>query len=251
MTRAYAIGDVHGHLSLLEGAHRRIAADRRLTGDDTAPVVHLGDLVDRGPESAEVIEFLAAGPVGPAPWITLKGNHDYLFELFLRDPALRDPGLRAELTWLDWRLGGPETLASYGITDAANRAPADLHAEAQARVPAAHRRFLAGLPLFHRLPGLFLVHAGVRPGVALDAQAPVDLMWIRKDFHNFAAGHGALVVHGHTPVDVPSFYGNRLNLDTGAAYGGPLAVAVIEDGVPFALTNAGRERLPVLPWKRV
>lgn len=243
-TRAYAIGDIHGHLDRLAAAHALIAADRRRTGDHDAPVIHLGDLVDRGPESAEVIEYLSAGPAAGGRWITLKGNHDYMFELFLRDPALRDPGLRAELTWLHPALGGQQTLASYGIAGADRRAPRDLAAEAAVRVPDRHRAFLAGLPLMHRLAEAVFVHAGIRPGVALDAQSPQDLMWIRKDFHLSTADHGALVVHGHTPVDRPTHYGNRLNLDTGAAYGGPVTVAMIEGRAAWELTPDGRVALP-------
>lgn len=246
--RAYAIGDIHGHLDRLAAAHALIAADRRRTGDSDAPVIHLGDLVDRGPESAEVIEYLAAGPAAGGPWITLKGNHDSLFELFLRDPALRDPGLRAELSWLHPNLGGVATLASYGIAAADRRAPRDLAEEAAVRVPARHRAFLAGLPLMHRMAGLVFVHAGIRPGIALDAQAPQDLMWIRKEFHLSTADHGALVVHGHTPVERPTHYGNRLNLDTGAAYGGPLTAAVIEGTAAWELTPDGRQPLLPVPF---
>jgi serine/threonine protein phosphatase 1 len=243
VTRVYAIGDIHGHLDKLAAAHALIAADRRRTGDADAPVVHLGDLVDRGPESAEVIDYLTAGPTGAARWITLKGNHDWLFELFLRDPAIRDPGLRPEHSWLHDRIGGQITLASYGIAEPGNRAPADLLREAQARVPAQHQAFLAALPLTFAAPGLLFVHAGIRPGVALADQSPQDMMWIRKDFHLSAADHGAVVVHGHTPVDAPTDYGNRINLDTGAAYGKALTAAVIEDGIPWELTAEGRRPL--------
>jgi serine/threonine protein phosphatase 1 len=245
MTRTYAIGDIHGHLDLLAGAHRLIAADRRATGDADAPVVHLGDLVDRGPESAEVIEFIAGGPVSGGPWITLLGNHDHLFRLFLQDPAIRDPGLRPEQAWLHPRIGGTETLRSYGLADPDRRAPADLAAEARARVPAAHRAFLAGLPLWHLRGEALFVHAGIRPGIAIDAQDPSDLLWIRGPFLDDPRDHGALVVHGHTPVARPTHFGNRLALDTGAAYGGPLTAAVIEGRRAWWLTPEGR--LPLHP----
>ena len=238
--RLYAIGDIHGHLDLLRAAHALIARDRAATGDDAAPVVHLGDLVDRGPDSAGVIAFLLAGPARGGPWITLKGNHDHMFALFLRQPPERDAGLRADLSWRDRRLGGATTLASYGIDASDDRPEADLQAEARARVPAAHRAFIEALPLHHVGAGAICVHAGIRPGIPLDRQDPVDLMWIRADFHRDDRDHGGLVVHGHTPVDRPTHYGNRLNLDTGAAYGGPLSVAVIEDGAAFHLTDEGR-----------
>lgn len=243
MTRAYAIGDIHGHLDLLVAAHGLIAADRAETGDATAPVIHLGDLVDRGPESAEVIEYLLTGAMNGKPWVTIKGNHDHMFELFLTDPAAHDPGLRAELTWLDPRLGGDTTLRSYGIDVHRDRTPSDIWRDAQDRVPDSHRAFVAGLPLTFRLPGLLFVHAGLRPGIPVEDQDPKDLMWIRKEFHSFTGDHGMLVVHGHTPVDGPMHYGTRVNLDTGAAYGGPLTAAVFEEGRIFVLTPDGREPL--------
>jgi serine/threonine protein phosphatase 1 len=246
--RSYAIGDIHGHLDKLAGAHALIAADRRRTGDQDAPVIHLGDLVDRGPESAEVIEYLNAGPVRPGTWITIRGNHDFLFRLFMSDPGGRDPGLRSDLTWLDPRLGGPATLASYGVAGGAERDPYDLHAEASARVPKAHLAFLDGLLPMHAYGDAVFVHAGIRPGVALDRQDPKDLMWIRKDFLTNTSDHGALIVHGHTPVDPrPRNHGNRLNMDTGAAYGGPLSVTVIEGRDVWLLTPDGRVALPVSP----
>ena len=249
MERTYAIGDVHGHLDQLTRAHARISADRARTGDDGASVVHLGDLVDRGPESAEVVEYLLMGQAAGAPWITLKGNHDHMFALFLGDATAHDPGLRLDLTWLDPRLGGLDTLASYGVgIDAgagAGRDLADLWREAKARVPAAHRAFLAALPLCHRTRAAFLVHAGVRPGVPLDAQAPGDMMWIRQPFLDDPRDHGALVVHGHTVIDGPRHYGNRVNLDTGAGYGRGLTAAVIEGRDVWVLGDEGR--IPLHP----
>jgi serine/threonine protein phosphatase 1 len=241
--RTYAIGDIHGHIDKLRAVHALIRADRALTGDDTAPIVHLGDLVDRGPHSAEVVDYLRRGPISGGPWITLKGNHDFLFSLFLQDPAAQDPGLRAELTWLDRRLGGTATLASYGIPDAADRPLADVHAEAVARVPATHLAFIDGLPLILRRGPVALVHAGVRPGVPLDAQDPTDLMWIRGPFHAHRGSFGALIIYGHTPVEEVTHFGNRVGIDTGAAYGGPLSAVVIEDAAVSLLTPEGRKGL--------
>lgn len=241
MTRAYAIGDIHGHLDLLVQAHGLIAADREETGDDMAPVIHLGDLVDRGPESAEVIEYLVAGTMSGKPWVTIKGNHDHMFDLFLKDPEAHDPGLRADLGWLDPRLGGNTTLASYGID--VDRSAAEIWRDARSRVPDSHRAFIEALPLSWQMPGLLFVHAGIRPGIPLEDQSATDLMWIRRDFHAHTGDHGVLVVHGHTPVDAPTHYGNRVNLDTGAAYGGPLTAAVFEEGRAFVLTPEGREAL--------
>jgi serine/threonine protein phosphatase 1 len=243
--RTYAIGDIHGHLALLDAAHALIAADRAATGDHAAPVVHLGDLVDRGPDSHGVIARLMAGIAAGAPWVVLKGNHDALFTRFLDDPRAQDPGLRPDLSWLHPRLGGAETLAAYGVRSAADRPVAAVWADAVAAVPQAHRDFLNGLPLMHRRGEALFVHAGIRPGLPMTAQTEADLVWIRDAFLNDRRDHGALIVHGHTVVDRPTHYGNRVNLDTGAAYGGPLTAAVIEGRAVFVLTEGGR--VPLTP----
>lgn len=242
--RAYAVGDIHGQADELRRVHALIAADRARTGGEAA-VVHLGDLVDRGPASAEVVEYLRRGPSRGGPWITLRGNHDYMFRLFLDDPALRDPGLGPSYTWLHGRLGGGATLASYGVAAAEGRPLADLWAEANARVPEAHRVFLDNLPLLHRTEAAVFVHAGIRPGVPLIAQAPQDLMWIRDGWLEDARDHGPLVIHGHTVVEAPVHYGNRVNLDAGAGYGDPLAVALVDGREVWLLTEDGR--VPLLP----
>lgn len=242
--RSYAIGDIHGHIDLLRAAHARIAADRRDVGDADAPIVHLGDLVDRGPASNEVVEYLRRGATGDR-WITLRGNHDSLFARFLADPTSRDPGLRSDLTYLDRRIGGATTLASYGVRDPGTRPVAEVHADALDLVPITHGPWMATLPLTFAFDTNLFVHAGIRPGVPLAQQTDTDLMWIRAPFHDFTGSHGAFVVHGHTPVEHPTHYGNRLNIDTGAAYGGPLTAVVIEGARVFHLTDQGR--VPVVP----
>lgn len=243
--RTYAIGDIHGHLDKLREVHDLIARDRGETGDAAAEVVHIGDLVDRGPDSRGVIEFLIGGQARQEPWIVLKGNHDRMFEGFIGDPDFYDPGLRADLHWINPRLGGDETLRSYGIDGAGERFLFDLHEAAEKAVPAAHRTFLAGLPLFHRAGGAVFVHAGIRPGVPIEAQEEQDLLWIRDEFLYDPRDHGALIVHGHTPVETVTHYGNRLNIDTGAGYGRALSAVVIEDGAVMQLTRSGR--VPVAP----
>lgn len=242
MSRAYAIGDVHGHLGQLVLAHRRVLRDRERTGDADAPLIHLGDLVDRGPESAEVLEFLLMGLAAGEPWVSLKGNHDAMFELFLEDPFARDPGLREGLDYLDPRLGGARTLASYFVpTD--RRGLAEIAAEARARVPMAHREFLAALPYVFETHQAIFVHAGIRPGVPLALQSPTDLTWIRKGFLDDWTDHGRLVVHGHTVVERPEHHGNRVNIDTGAGYGEPLTAVVVEGRDVWVLTDEGRTSL--------
>lgn len=242
--RSYAIGDIHGQLALLQAAHARIAADRAEVGDTDAPIVHIGDLVDRGPDSAGVVDLLAKGVAAGAPWIVLKGNHDRMFSLFLDDPEAHDPMLRADYGWLHPRIGGIETLASYEIASAGKRPAQEVHAEAVAQVPADHAAFLGALPSHYRRGQVFFCHAGIRPGVPLDEQIEDDLIWIRAAFLDDLRDHGALVVHGHTPVEMAMNYGNRLNIDTGAAYGGPLTAVVIEGREVWELTDTGRVRLP-------
>lgn len=236
--RVYAIPDIHGHLDALAGAHALIAADIARSGEP-APVVHLGDYVDRGPESAEVIEYLRAGPTTGGPWITLRGNHDYLFRLFLA----AEPDLTPSEWLRDERFGAAATLQSYGVDAAPDRSVADLRAEALARVPPAHLAFLDSLPCLWRTETAAFVHAGIRPGLPLIAQDPQDLMWIRRGFLEDPRDHGVLVVHGHTALPAPCHHGNRVNLDGGAGYGRPLVAAVIEGREVWLLTEEGREPL--------
>lgn len=242
--RSYAIGDIHGHLPHLQEVHRWITRDRAETGDAAAPVVHLGDYADRGPDVCGLLDYLIAGQAAGEPWVCLKGNHDRMMRLYLQDPEKRDP-MRGDLHWLEDRIGGRPTLASYGVDVSKDRPIADIHAEARAKVPPAHVAFLKGLLPFFGRDRVFFCHAGIRPGVALDDQTEDDLVWIRGEFHDDARDHGALVVHGHTPVEAVSHYGNRVNLDTGAAYGGPLSAVVIEGDQVFRLTEGGR--IPLRP----
>jgi serine/threonine protein phosphatase 1 len=241
--RSYAIGDIHGHLDLLLHAHDLIAEDRRHTGDMVAPVVHLGDCVDRGPDCQGVVEHLRAGTDRGESWVTLKGNHDRMFTRFLRDPLEPEEGLRPELSWLHPRIGGAATLTSYGIKNAADRPLAPVHAEAVAAVPEAHRAFLDSRPTWYQRGDVVFVHAGIRPGIPMQAQNETDLVWIRGGFLDDTRDHGFLVVHGHTALDRPTHYGNRLNIDSSAAYGGPLTAVVIEGRDVWLLTDRGREPL--------
>lgn len=241
--RSYAIGDIHGHLDLLLHAHDLIAEDRRHTGDNDAPIIHLGDYVDRGPDCRGVVDYLARGTEKGENWITLKGNHDRMFARFLRDPFEPEEGLRSELSWLHPRLGGAATLASYGVRNAADRPVVPVHAEALEAVPPAHRIFLESRPTWHRRGDCVFVHAGIRPGIPMEAQTETDLVWIRGGFLEDTRDHGFLVVHGHTALDHPTHYGNRLNIDSSAAYGGPLTAVVIEGRDVWHLTDWGREPL--------
>ncbi|MEZ5798211.1 MAG: metallophosphoesterase [Paracoccaceae bacterium] len=239
----YAIGDIHGHLGLLRGLHRLIAGDQARFGAGT--VVHVGDLVDRGPDSRGVVEHLRRGIAEGCDWVVLKGNHDRMFSRFLRDPMEPEPGLRPDLGWLHPRLGGVQTLESYGVHAPGDRPVAKVHADAIAAVPPEHRDFLDARPTWHRTDEAVFVHAGIRPGIAMEDQAETDLVWIRQGFLDDPRDHGALIVHGHTAIDAPTHYGNRVNIDSSAAYGGPLSAIVIDGGRVFHLSEQGR--LPLSP----
>lgn len=235
----YVLGDIHGEVAMLDMALDRIAAD----GGTDAPLVSLGDLVDRGPASRAVIDTLMQGQAAGRDWTVLKGNHDRMFHRYLEDGRVHDPRVVSGVDWLNPRLGGVATLASYGVMVDEGRDPADLLADARSAVPAAHLAFLQSMPLHRRAEGLLFVHAGIAPGVALDQQTEDDLLWIRDPFLNHTGAHPWLVVHGHTALEAPAHCGNRINLDSGAGYGRPLTVAVFEGVRVWTLEADGRRPL--------
>ncbi len=241
----YAIGDIHGQADMLRAAHDRIAADRAREGTGDATVIHLGDLTDRGPDSRGVLDILVEGAARGEPWVTIKGNHDRLFQGFLSSPGHHDPRLNVGLTWRNPRLGGLQTLASYGVDGSESRSPGDVHVDAVAAVPQAHRDFLDTMPLWHETREVLFVHAGIRPGVPLAEQDEEDLLWIRGGFADDDTVHPWLVVHGHTALDEPTHFGNRIDIDTGAGYGRALTAAVFEARRAWTLTPRGR--VPLSP----
>lgn len=243
--RIYAIGDVHGQLGMLEDAHARIEADREATGDSEAQVVHLGDLVDRGPDSRGVLDLLISGIAEGRPWLVIRGNHDAMFREFLSETNNPDDNLHPNLTWLSDRVGGSETLQSYGVRTGFLKPRSLLWQEAWEKVPTSHERFLSTLPLMHATPDILFVHAGIRPGVPIAEQVENDMLWIRDPFLSDTRDHGLLIVHGHTPVDRAQHCGNRVALDTGAGFGRELTAAVFEGRDCWILTEDGR--VPLRP----
>jgi serine/threonine protein phosphatase 1 len=231
----YAIGDIHGHLDKLRGAHDLVEVDRAREGTRDAPLVHLGDLVDRGPDSAGVVGYLRDLALQDPAIVVLKGNHDSMFLEFLRTR----PGRWSESRYLHPNIGGRATLASYGLPPTGSARA--LHDKAQGEVPEEHRAFLDALPLHHRTDACLFVHAGIQPGIPLDDQTPADLMWIRDAFLFDTREHEALVVHGHTPVAAVEHHGNRLAIDTGAGWDGPLSAVAIEGREAWLLTPSGRQ----------
>lgn len=235
----YAVGDIHGQTHQLDRALDLITAD----GGADAEIVFLGDLVDRGPDSRGVIDRVMQGQAAGKPWTVLKGNHDRMFARFVRGGVLHDPRTRTPLSWLHPRMGGITTLASYGLADANEMPmPAAFHA-ARAAVPQSHIDFIDQLPLYLERDGLLFVHAGILPGVPLPQQTEDDLVWIRDPFLNDPITHPWLVVHGHTALDYPQHFGNRIDLDGGVGFGRPLHPAVLEGRKCWLLTDDGRHPL--------
>ncbi|OCX65817.1 serine/threonine protein phosphatase [Thioclava sp. SK-1] len=243
--RAYAIGDIHGHTDKLKQAHALIAADQAAYDGANVPVVHVGDMVDRGPDSSGTIEYLMQGMASGKNWIVLKGNHDRMFSMFMDDPYDHDMRLRTDLNWIHPRLGGNTTLASYGVENAEEREHGEVHVEAMQKIPASHRAWLAARPSYFLHGDLLFVHAGIKPGVKLGEQIEDDLLWIRKGWLEHPGPHQWLIVHGHTALDDVTHYGHRLNLDSSAGYGGPVSAVVIEGRDVFLLTAQGR--VPLQP----
>lgn len=239
----YAVGDVHGQLEMLAIAHSLIAADREAHGGRDAKVIHIGDLCDRGPDTKGVIQFLLDGIARGEDWMVIRGNHDQMFLDMLNGGDGSNRRLGKSLTWQDERLGGRETLASYGVKKSRFESDQKYLRRARKAVPQAHAQFLRDTPLWHRIDGKIFVHAGIRPGFPMDAQDEEDLLWIRDDFLWHFNDHEALIVHGHTPVEDPIHYGNRINIDTGAGWGNALIPVVFDGGECYALRPDGREHL--------
>ncbi|NBN63015.1 metallophosphoesterase [Pannonibacter tanglangensis] len=233
----YAVGDVHGRLDLLQQLEARIAADAERIG--LAPtVVYLGDLVDRGPQSAAILDR-AIGPA-PAGWtrIHLAGNHELMMLGFLQNP-------KANLAWLDF--GGAETLFSYGMSvqdvEQVRKHPGKAAGTLAVFIPEEHIRFLERMITGVHYPGLLLVHAGIRPGTPIEEQTDLDLTRIKTEFLASDADHGAVVVHGHSIVKQPERRANRIAIDTGAYATGTLTAVRLQLATEpaFLQVSAGRD----------
>ncbi|MGR3616290.1 MAG: metallophosphoesterase family protein [Paracoccaceae bacterium] len=231
----YAIGDIHGQLEMLRQALALIDAD----GGQDARVVFLGDYVDRGPNSRGVVQLLMDGVAQGRNWNCILGNHDRMFTMFMEDYPRQDKQLLVGYHWLHEKLGGVETLASYGVEVAEGMRTFEVHAVAKEQVPDSHIEFLRGLATSYETDELLFVHAGIVPGVPLCEQRDNDLIWIRGPFLNDERPHPWLVVHGHTPVKAAEHQGNRVNLDSGAGYGRPLSVARFDGTECTLLTESG------------
>jgi serine/threonine protein phosphatase 1 len=221
--RIYAIGDIHGRLDLLRQMHEQICDDAASAGAMRKKVIYLGDYIDRGLESRQVIDLLLDAPLVGFDAVYLKGNHEQVLLEFLEDPSVGP-------NWFFF--GGDATLYSYRVAGASPGIDAARLARVRTAfaeaLPDRHLAFYRSLALQHRAGGYLFVHAGVRPGLPETRQVEADLLWIREDFLDSTADHGAVVVHGHTIMPDPVVRPNRIGIDTGAYASGKLTALVLE-----------------------
>jgi len=239
--RAYVIGDVHGKLDLLEELLAKIDRDLERLPAKKVVLVFVGDLIDRGPDSAAVIDLLRTYRRPGAKTVFILGNHE---EVMLR---ILDGDASHIGQWL--KFGGAQCLASYGLDPSGLAALGEAEAVAAIRgaIPAEHSRFLHGFADSFRFGDYLIVHAGIRPGVGLEQQLQSDLRWIREPFLGDRSDHGFVVVHGHTITDGVEVRPNRIGIDTGAYASGVLTALaiqgaerwVIATGVPASSTLTG------------
>jgi serine/threonine protein phosphatase 1 len=223
-SRVYAFGDVHGRDDLLAALLAEIGHDVRRRPLAKATVVGIGDYIDRGPWSRQVVERLVAGVPGCA-MICLRGNHEQMLLDFLEDPIDAGPH------WLS--NGGDATLRSYDVEVGPEDAFEDsglwsMRNQFARSIPPAHLMLVQRTAITYETGGYLFVHAGVRLGRPLAAQTADDLLWIRNGFSDVDAPFERFVVHGHTPVDAPFLGRCRINLDTAAYVTGRLTCVVFE-----------------------
>lgn len=239
--RIYAIGDIHGRADLLRQLHAMIADDAAARGWARNQLIYLGDYVDRGPSSREVMALAMGDSPNGFSKVHLRGNHETMMLGFLEDPV-------AASQWM--HIGGDAVLREYGIAAPSEFSPlAQLsHAASllgNAMTPA-ERTFLRGLKTYHRAGGYFFAHAGVRPGVPLDMQLEEDLVWIRAPFLNYDKDFGAVIVHGHSISSEVEIKSNRIGIDTGAHATGRLTCLVLETNKRWLL-QTGHQVLTAFP----
>lgn len=220
-TRLYAIGDIHGRLDLFEALLTRVREDDAARGEAETLVILLGDLIDRGPDSAGVVRR-AMAPLGWARTLAIKGNH----EAAMLDAIDGDRTMLG--VWLD--NGGEAALRSWGVPEPiiATGTSEQITAAVHAAVPRAERLWLAAMRQCVHIGDYYFVHAGVRPGVALERQTAQDSQWIRKPFLESRRAHGAMIVHGHSVATEVEQRPNRIGIDTGAYATGRLTALGLE-----------------------
>lgn len=221
-TRVYCIGDIHGRDDLLESIHDKIILDS--TGYSGEKIlIYLGDYIDRGLHSKEVVDLLLNKPLEGFESIYLRGNHEQVLQDFLNI----DSGIATE--WFNF--GGLATVLSYGVSVAGipfGEKLNQLQHDLADKIPASHLSFYSQLLYSYELGDYFFVHAGVKPKVALDRQSELDMMWIRAEFLNSKYRYEKMIIHGHSVTNEPSVLANRIGIDTGAYASGVLTCLVLE-----------------------
>ena len=221
--RVYAIGDIHGRADLLDRLHAQIREDAAASPDRTHVLIYLGDYVDRGPNSYDVVESLIKAPQEGFEIVHLKGNHEDFLLTFLEDPSVG--GM--------WAMnGGNKTLRSYkvGVFDLllGSGGREKVRRRFAKALPPSHLAFFEDLARYHVEGDYVFVHAGIRPGVALEDQEEKDLLWIREDFLFNESDPARVVVHGHTIHWTPDLRQHRIGIDTGAFHSGHLTCLVLD-----------------------
>ena len=221
--RVYVVGDIHGRADLLSRLLEIITADSLSQTETFKLVIYLGDYVDRGANSKDVLNIVRSGSPLGFEKVHLMGNHEFMMLRFLYNVA-EGPN------WL--ACGGGATLQSYGVKPSFGLGPiariVDAQRRLQEKISMDDVFFLSNLRLHYTLGDYLFVHAGIRPGIPLDRQRESDLMWIREDFLHSTIDHGKVVVHGHTITHEPEVEVNRIGLDTGAYATGRLTCLVLE-----------------------
>ena len=238
--RIYAIGDIHGRLDLFEQLVAAIAQDSAQRPPARVRLVLLGDIIDRGPDSAEIVARCRALAAASEDFIVLRGNHEQAMA-----DALRGDAIAFEF-WL--RFGGDATLRSWGVPEETLAADdlADLLRAARQQVPAELLTWLGALPLSLKVGDYLFVHAGIRPGVGLWRQSREDILWIREEFLDSDADHACIVVHGHSiSEDAPDVRHNRIGIDTGAYRTGRLTALGLEGTDRWTLVAEAEAERPL------
>lgn len=221
VTHVYAIGDVHGMKDLAAKAEAAIARDADFL-PQTSVILYLGDLVDRGPDTAFLLDWLAVKSKTGAERMFLRGNHEAMMQAFLNEPT-------AHLNWLDF--GGLETLNSYGILERPDKLrkmrSREIRALLDTTISHSHRKMLADMLDAVETEHFFFTHAGVDPTRPLSEQTRDDLLWARDRFMAHSSGFPKAIVHGHTPVETAVYSHDRVSVDTGAYITGRLTVAKV------------------------
>ncbi len=228
--RIYAIGDIHGRMDLFHRLLELLHEDEKMRGPATTRIVVIGDFIDRGPQSAEVVSALEWWQRNSSRVTILKGNH----ELALLESLAGNP--HAQRMWLSY--GGLETMRSFGIEPQEGCSLDELVALMRSRISASTISWLQRLPISYRIGDYFFCHAGVRPGVPLEQQKPEDLLWIADEFLRSRRDHGAIIVHGHTICgSTVQFAQNRICIDTGAYRTGILSAVGLEDHRQWSIST--------------